>query len=198
MINDDLIPFERWKDIPLDTKFCYQASDIGRISHVYPSGHRRILSECYVKSLGGFVTGLTMSDGSYQKFQTVSLVAKTWLGVRPSQYQAIHRNGIKSDHRLSNIVYINRKNIGKIANAKKRKAVLKINKNGDIVEIYKSAKDASDKNAYSYSAIKNRCRGCYKDILGTDGYAYCYEDDEKMFNKILERLESEYGSVKTM
>lgn len=189
MDNTDLILIEQWKDIPLPTKYRYQASTIGRISHLYPSGERVVLSECYIKTLSGYATGLVMADGHCQKFQTISLIAKTWLGVRDSSWQAIHKNGIRSDHRVANIQYIKRGEIGTIANRKKRKAVLKINSDGEAIEVYASARECAEKNHFCYASIKRRCHGDFKTVLASDGFAYCYEDDEKYLQKILRELE---------
>lgn len=187
--NDDLINNEVWKDIPIDTKFRYQASNIGRICHVYDNGKRRILNECYVKTLHGWVTGVTMSDGTYRKFQTISLVARTWLGTHDSSWQAIHKNGVLSDHRIENIKYVKRSEIGKIASVKKRKSVFKINSDGEVVEIYKSARECADKNHFCYASIKRRCNGDFKNPIASDGYAYVYEDKTAKYNKLIRELE---------
>lgn len=189
MVHDDLYCLEEWKDIPIDSKFRYQASNLGRICHLYDNGKRRILKECYLKSLGGWVTGIVMADGSYRKFQTVSLVARAWIGVRDNSWQAVHINKIKSDHRVENIKYIERSKIGTFANAKKRKAVFKISPDGEVVEVYKSAKECAEKNFFSYATIKRRCHGDFGSVLATDGYAYCYEDDSRQMNKIIRKLE---------
>lgn len=189
MNNDDLLPFEKWKDIPLDTKFRYQASNLGRIAHVYPDGHRRVLSECYIKSMSGYVTGITMADGTYRKFQTVSLVARAWIGNRDKSWQAVHKNGIKSDHRISNIRYIKRNEVGQLTNRSKRKAVFKIDSSGEVVEVYKSAKECAEANHYQYATIKRRCKGDFKTVLASDGFAYCYESNTRLFDRIIRELE---------
>lgn len=193
MINDDLYSIEKWKTIPIDSKFIYQASNLGRISHLYPDGTRKVLKECYVKSLSGWVTGVVMADGTYRKFQTISLVARAWIGVRGREYQAVHKNGILSDHRVSNIIYVKRSEIGKIANKSKRKPVVKINYLGEIVEVYSSARECAEKNNYQYSTIKRRCCGDFKSVFASDGYAYCYEDDSKRLGKTIRRIEMDFG-----
>lgn len=181
MINDDLIPFEQWRDIP-DMKFHYQVSDLGRIAHVYPDGHRRILVPVKVKY--GYMLKLTDSSGKRVTKHKITWVGDVWIG-RKEGYCYCTKNGFKTDWRVSNITHMKKADINARINRGKRKAVFKINTKGEIVEIYKSVKECADANGFVKSAISTRCRGEFKTLLAIDGYAYCYEDNKRYLHKIM-------------
>lgn len=67
---------------------------------------------------------------------------------------------------------------------------------GKVVEIYKSVTDCANKNHFCKSTIASRCRGQFNTIFASDGYAYCYEDDNKQLQKIRKELREQYGKDK--
>lgn len=134
-----------------------------------------ILKEHYSKSQGGVCVGIVKSDGQKREYLVCTLVARAFLGKSNLKQQAIHKNGIKGDNRAKNLMYIQRTKIGNIVNASKRKAVFKIASTGEIVNVYKSARECADKNNINYATLKKRCAGKKKNVFAKDGFAYCYE-----------------------
>ena len=117
------------------------------------------------------------------------IVAKTFLGEAPSGCVAYHKNGCQSDNYVNNIVYISRQELGKKTGANSRKqSVVKIDKSGQIVDVYKSARECGRQNYMSYQTIIDRCNGKCKSAFAPDGYAYAWEDSEVSMRRTLENI----------
>lgn len=191
MNNNDLYVMEEWKDIPLDTRHRYQASTLGRIRRVYADGRYRILSQYYETANNVWKVGLTVDENKVRKYSISGLVARTFIGPCKKGYIAIHKNGIMSDNKVSNLMYVEFRKCQHMSVGKRKKAVVKISPDGEIVEYYNSANECAEKNSFSSSGINDRCRGRYKNLLASDGYAYCYEDDSYRLGWIIRKLRRE-------
>lgn len=101
------------------------------------------------------------------------LMANAFMGGVPKGYGVFHKNRAKLDNELENLELRPLKSCGGVTS---NKPVLKIDRKGNIVEIYRSAKEAAKKNHMSASAMYERCEGKIKDPFRLDGYGYRYED----------------------
>lgn len=166
---------ESWKDIPgYDGK--YQADTEGNIRRVYSSGKTRLLRP-YHKHMSGsqrMIVKLTR-DGKSREEIVMQLIAKTFLGVPPPGHVAYHKNGCQYENHIQNISYISKRELGKRTGAKsRRQPVAKIDCNGEVVEVYSSAREAARKNYMSYQTIIDRCNRKCKSTFAPDGYAYAW------------------------
>lgn len=180
MINDDLYAFELWRDIP-NMKFHYQVSNLGRICKVYDSGKRLIIKDFIAG--GNRMVKLIHSDGKRISQARITIVGDVWLG-RKDGYVYATKNGVQTDVRVANIRYIKRSELILRTNRAKQKPVLKINRKGEVVEIYSSVTECAKYTDLSKSAIAKRCKGGYESILAPDGFAYCYEDNDKYLREL--------------
>lgn len=105
----------------------------------------------------------------------VWLMADAFMGGRRPGSNIIHRNGAKLDCALVNLAFVNKRAGGKISSANRRKAVVKVDKDGQVVAIYSSGREAAKKNYISQNSIWARCKGKVKDPYRLDGYDYRYE-----------------------
>ena len=101
------------------------------------------------------------------------LMANAFMGGVPKGYGVFHKNRAKLDNELENLEFRPLNSCGGYTSSK---AVLKIDRQGNVVEIYRSAKVAAKKNHMSVSAMYERCEGKIKDPFRLDGYAYQYEE----------------------
>ena len=76
-----------------------------------------------------------------------------------------------------------------------RKSVCKIDKNGEIVDYYASAKEAAEANNYSQSMICYYCRGDTKSLFASDGYAYFYDENEHGLKMLIRKIKKENGNA---
>lgn len=181
---DDDIYF--WKDIP-GYNGRYQISREGVVRRIYKKGVRDLCqfkkkahrSELFVK--------LCKYD-CYRDCLVGYLVAITWIGPPPKDMVAYHKNGIISDNRVENIGYITRSELGRISGDKtsKRNIVFKIDSNGNVVEIYRSARAAARDNYMSHQTMLDRCHNRVLNPYVMDGYDYQFEDRYWQKNKLKE------------
>lgn len=96
---------ERFRAVPgFETR--YAVSDYGRLKSLF-SGRGTHLGKilgCKVSNKG--YLSAVLWDGTKRHYRSVhSLILETFVGPRPSGSQINHRNGIKTDNRLSNLEY---------------------------------------------------------------------------------------------
>lgn len=105
---------EEWKDIP-DWKDLYQVSSLGRIRSldrkVYCGHGSYRISKGRIMKLRKHKDGymrVHLRDASLNKnkyIQVHCLVAETFIGPRPTNYQVRHKDGIRHNNVLSNLHY---------------------------------------------------------------------------------------------
>lgn len=105
----------------------------------------------------------------------VWLMADAFMGGRRPGYNIIHRNGAKLDCALVNLAFASKQATGKISSGNRRKAVMKVDRSGQVVAIYPSAREAARRNYISQNSIWARCVGKVKDPYRLDGYDYRYD-----------------------
>ena len=184
---------EVWKDIPgYDGK--YQASREGQIRRVYRSGKTRIMSQYKKPCISGsdrLHVKLSI-DGKGKEVIVQQAVASTFLGPCPEGCVAYHINGSQYDNNINNLKYISKRELGKLTGSKsRRKSVFKIDANGEVVDVYSSAREAGRKNYLNHQTVTDRCNGKWKSAFAPDGYAYAWEDSAISIRHALQKIEKE-------
>lgn len=183
---------ESWKDIP-GFEGVYQADREGNIRRLYRNGKTRVLTPYHKKKNGSqrLVVKLTVNSQS-REVVVIQAVARTFLGPPPVGHIPVHRNGCQSDNYVNNIEYISRQQAGKMYGARsRRKAVVKIDNYGEIVEVYSSARMAAKANYLSHQTVTDRCNGKCKSTYAPDGYAYAWEDSGKSLERAIEKIKQQ-------
>ena len=172
---------EQWRDIPgFDGR--YQASTAGRIRHIWPKSKK-------IKILNPFIRGrakkhssrnamrvhLSYPDGRRVERTVIKLVADTFFG-DTSGKTAVHRNGVRSDNSVSNIQFLTNAELGKTFGSRaNRRPVIKIDRDGEIVDCYSSARQAAKANHMSYQTVIDRCNQKIRKPFELDGHNYQWE-----------------------
>lgn len=186
-----------WKDIE-GFNGRYQVSYSGQVRSIYKSGKIRLLTP-HKKSQGSksrkiyrdrLFIHLTDDNGKSHHIMVHQIVAKHFLG-RPEPGQVpYHINGCVMDNWASNLEYIDKKKLGQLTGASsRRKPVVKINSDGEIVECYSSAREAGRQNYMSYQTVIDRCNGKCKKAFAPDGFEYAWEEKERSINQAIRRIE---------
>lgn len=169
-----------WRDIPgYDGK--YQINRIGEVRRKYESGLVRDMSS-YKKSGKQFrqrqFVKLTKNGKGSKDVSVLQIMAKTWFRQQDENKVPYHKNHIVTDNRVENIGFIDRSKLGKETGhmSGKRKTVFKVNRAGEDVEVYRSAREAARKNNMSYQTVLDRCNGKVKNPYALDGYTYRFEE----------------------
>ena len=86
-----------------------------------------------------------------------------------------HKNGMTNDNAVENIVFRTHSDVTKSIRPPRSMPVMKVDKDGNVVAIYKSQKEAAQKNYMSTCAMWHWCHGRRKDSYALDGYKYVLE-----------------------
>jgi hypothetical protein len=170
----------------------YQVNYEGKIRRIYGNGKIKILTPYLKKWTNGskrLVVKLTYG-GIPKEVMVHQIVANAYLGNCPNGYVPYHINGLTTDNYASNIAYISRADLGKLTGANPhRKGVAKISSEGEIVEVYSSARECARNNYMSYQTVIDRCNGKCKSAFAPDGFAYAWEDSEVSVRNAIRKIE---------
>lgn len=125
-----------------------------------------------------------------KEWVVMSLMRITFIGDLPEGYVTYHKNGIKTDDVLSNIGVMTRSELSKKTSQLTGRSfkVAKINRDGEIVAFYKSAREAGRENHMCCQTVLDYINGKMKGIYAPDGYAYCKDTDDEI-TKLIRRIE---------
>ena len=202
-----------WKDINgFNGK--YQVSYCGEVRRVYPSGKIRLMTP--YKKTGAkhqkilrnrLFVKLTDSNGKAKEVPVLKIMAEHFLPTPKPGQVPYHINGVVTDNWASNIGYISKKELGKkTGHLSKAQAVVRIDKTGELVDTYRSAREAAKYCFMSYQTIIDRCNGYYKKggrkhefktVFAPDGFAYSWDED-KQINKTLIQIQEEMKNTKVI
>lgn len=180
------IKIDEWYDIP-GYGGKYQINYYGNIQRALKNGRYKEIHPFIKKSNGRRCIKLNCKEQVVMK-----LMQKTFLGTLKEGYVAYHKNGCITDDVLSNIGVTTRAELGRLTGKKNdcECKVAKINNFGEVVECYRSAREAGRKNYMSYQSILDRINGKVKSLYAPDGYVYVVDKDREI-QKAIRRIELE-------
>ena len=169
---------ERWRDVP-GYEGKYQASTWGEVRRKSGSGWKLLKGYTKPKTKNKRRVSVWLSDGRGGKYErsVLGIVAATWCPPPPG-YVPVHRNGVYTENGVENIRFIPRSQLAEeYAVTVKRRAVVKVDRDGNILALYRSAQAAADANYMSRSTMWNHLNGKVKKPYTTDGICYKYDDE---------------------
>lgn len=175
-----------WYDIPgYDGK--YKINYFGNIRRTLKNGKYKELHPYIKSSNGRRVVKLNCKEIVVMKLMQI-----TFIGELKEGYVTYHKNGILTDDALNNIGITTRSELGKMTGTwnDSEFSIVKIDSNGEIVDFYKSAREAGRKNHMSYQTILDRINGRVKSLYAPDGYVYV-KDKDSAIQKAIRRIELE-------
>lgn len=173
-----------WKDIP-DYDGKYQISVDGEVRHVWPSGKVTLLHPFRhgarggknVKSRSSTIYVRLTRDGRCKTHKLMHLMVDTFLGGVPAGMTAYHKDGHPHNNYLRNIGFTTKQQLGRMTGSKAtRRCVMKIDRAGEVVALYSSAREAGRCEHMSYQAVIDRCHGKVKNPYALNGYNYQYDE----------------------
>lgn len=163
-----------WREIT-GYRFLYRVSDMGTLQRQKPNG---TWHDVTATNDGKKMTvHMETVDGRRLTCVLARIVYQAFYGSIPDGHKVVKKNGLKADCSIYNLVAIPLN--ANLSSPGHRKTVLKLDRNGEVVAIYKSALEAAAKNHISKAAICKRCRGEIQDPYRLDGYNYVYEERDK-------------------
>lgn len=167
-----------WRNIP-GYGGKYRASKAGDIQRVFSSGLVRDMTPYRKRSKplrNRLFVKLTI-NGKSKEVALLKIMAETRHDNKDKNLVPYHKNRIVTDNHADNIGFISRSELGKMTGhmANKRKCVVKVDENGNEVEIYRSAREAARQNNMSYQTVLDRCHNKVKNPFALDGFTYKFE-----------------------
>lgn len=156
-----------WYDIPgYDGK--YQINYFGNVRRALKRGYKAL--HPYIKTTNGRrVVKLNCKEQVVMKLMQI-----TFIGELPPGMVTYHKNGIITDDALNNIGIITRSELGRLTGRGNgcETSVVKIGEEGQIVDFYRSVREAGRKNHMSYQTILDRINGKVKSSIADLATAY--------------------------
>lgn len=162
----------QWREID-GGKWPYRVSDQGKV---------QVLKEGTWIDLSAFLHSgqaqvhLRGKDGIRYNTSVARLVAGAFIGTVGPGRCVLHRNRMKMDNRLENLIIVPKgKENSVCVGGTKRRSVLKISPSGKVLEVYGSIKEAAEKNHVHKNVVMSRCQGKIKRPFDFTGYSFRYE-----------------------
>jgi len=162
-----------WKQIE-GYRYPYRVNDQGAVQKLQENGKWKTLRPWSYR--GQMRVHLRRHDGVVERPSVSGLVADYFMGGTPPGMIRVHRNGMKSDNAKENIIFRPRGKSG--ARPGNCRPVLKIDKNGEVVAVYRSGSEAARANHISQTYMSKLCLGKVQDPYRIDGYQYVYEEKQ--------------------
>lgn len=174
---------DQWRPVP-GFGGMYEISDMGAVRSWRKRGSRKVKSPhlltAFVRKRGangrGLFVKLTDENGTGRDVSVMGLMVDVWLGGKRPGLVPYHKNGDLADNWVGNIAFASRRELGKRTGASAaRIPVAKVTPEGEIVEVYPSARVAARENHMSYQTVLDRCNGKVKKPFALDGHTYQFE-----------------------
>lgn len=162
-----------WKQIE-GYKWPYRINEEGEIQKFYQGGWVDL--HPYLHGARAHVKMRT-ADNRKVDVAVVWLMADAFMGGRREGYAIIHKDGMKLNNALWNLAFVSIQECGKMSAGARRKAVLKIDRDGNVVEIFRSGREAARKEYVAQNCISERCLNLIKNPYELTGYNYQYESN---------------------
>ena len=162
-----------WKEVT-GYKFRYRVSDMGiveKFDHGKWVRLRPVLSKKWKRAM----VNMRTAEGKRKKVPIVWLVADAFMGGRGDGKCIFHKDGTKMNCAVYNLEFRTRSECSRVSGFARRKAVLKIAPDGEVVKIYRSLTEAAKGEFVIDNAICERCRNKVKNPFKLTGYNYQYE-----------------------
>lgn len=163
-----------WKPIEGNWLYPYRVSDKGEVQKQYPNGEWKTLKP-YPYNGDLWRVHLKTADGVVKRVMVSKVVADAFMGGTPPGMIRVHRNRLKNDNAVENIIFLTREKAAKRQRPGNSRPVLKVDRNGEVVAVYPSTMEAARKNHISQAAIGKRCLGLIADPYRLDGFNYVYD-----------------------
>lgn len=162
-----------WKVIE-GYRYPYRINDQGEVQKLQGNGEWKTLKP-YLYT-GTARVQLLRQDGTKERPSISSLVADHFMGGTPPGMCRVHRNGMKTDNAVENIIFLPRKKACCYARPGNSRSILKVDKRGRVVAVYRSEVEAAKANYISQQAVSRRCHGLLRNPYRLDGHNYIFED----------------------
>ena len=167
-----------YKSIP-NMRFEYRVGDMADVQRKMPDGTWRNIKPFMSRRNKRMYITLWFSETVRKPIPLVRLMDDLFFDsyAKKNNMNITHKNGIKTDCSIYNLMFIPREEFGK-HNPNIVKRVVKIDIDGNRVAYYNSCKEAASKNFISTTSVYNRVNNKVKHPFRLDGFNYQFVEDE--------------------
>ena len=167
-----------YKSIP-NMRFEYRVGDMADVQRKMPDGTWHTLKPFMSRRSKRMYISMWFSEKVRKPIPLVRLMDTLFFDgyAKKNRMNITHKNGIKTDCSVYNLVFVPREEFGK-HNQNSVKRVVKVDRDGNRVAYYNSCKEAASKNVISATAVHNRVNNKVKNPLSLDGFNYQFVEDE--------------------
>lgn len=159
-------------------KFPYRISETARLQKFYKGKWVEVDTKFYGGSHDRLEACMRTADSKKRIVGINTLMANAFLGGCKPGYKVIHKNGMKTDCALENLAFASQKEIGKkYGGIGRRKSVLKVDKNGNLLAVYHTAGEAAKRNFMSETQVRKHCRGIVQNPFKFLDYTFVYDKE---------------------
>lgn len=162
-----------WKEIK-GYKYPYRISDMGVLEQFY-HGKWRVIQPFMKGNRAQFQ--MMLPDGKRKTVPVVWFMAEAYMGGRRPGMDIVHKDGSKFNNAAYNLKFQPRKVTAMMRCNTRRKTIAKVSPDGEVVAVFRSIREAAEKEFVCTKVIRERCQGKIKDPYRINGYTYQYEDD---------------------
>lgn len=123
------------------------------------------------------VVKMRTADNRKVEIPVVWLMADAFMGGRRPGYNIVHKDGTKLNNAWRNLEFKTKAECGRLTKDVRRRAVEKLDREGNVVALYRSAAEAARRDFISKSSVQQRCAGKVQDPYKMTGYTYRYEEN---------------------
>ena len=167
-----------YKSIP-NMRFEYRVGDMADVQRKMPDGTWHTLKPFMSRRSKRMYISMWFSEKARKPIPLVRLMDTLFFDgyAKKNRMNITHKNGIKTDCSVYNLVFIPREEFGR-NNQNSVKRVVKVDRDGNRVAYYNSCKEAASKNFISATAVHNRVNNKVKNPFSLDGFNYQFVKDE--------------------
>ena len=168
-----------YKSIP-NMRFEYRVGDMADVQRKMPDGTWHNIKPFMSRRNKRLYINLWFSEKVRKPVPLVRLMDDLFFDgyAKKNKMNITHKNGIKTDCSIYNLVFVPREEFGK-HNQNSVKRVVKVDRDGNRVAYYNSCKEAASKNFISRTAVHNRVTNKVKNPFNLDGFNYQFVKDEQ-------------------
>lgn len=178
-----------WKEIT-GYYYRYRISDEAVVQRYWPGKNEWRTKSAYkggAKRWTGkrLVVKLTVAPNKYAEVPVVDLMVDAFMGGRSAHPNQVvtHKNGCSHDCALYNLVWTTREDLGKRVGGAGRKTVFKVDKNGEVVQIFRSLSECARHEYIHRVTLYRMINKKTPAESSCTGYAYRLEDGERRGKK---------------
>lgn len=166
-----------WKFIE-GYRFLYRINEYAEVQKREKDGSWRSVAQ--IANTGGNKHGvwatvnLAKYPSGYKRVGVVQLMEGRFVPKRKPGQVYIRKNGQSMDCSARNLLLVSAAEATRRRGGPGRRPVEKIDRDGNVLEVYRSGKEAADANFFHLSTVHKRCKGEVKDPFANTGFTFRY------------------------